>query len=405
MANSIYICPNCKKSYKAQGNDKIIKCTQCSSQLIDTHISVEEWSQYNPQKKEEIKHRICDKKDSDELIELIDEPEVSEKNSFFETMKTEAVFCPFCGTENEEGSVFCYVCGKQISQQSEGYFKNVSEWTNNNWNQISQNIKENVSKNKNKSEASIKTNQWKAKIFSLKNVIRVFALLCFLLFFFPNFSIIWRSLDVNPIDLDSSVSGLDYVRGITVYIGWGPNSGHEISGSHPFAFICMLIPVVIFVIMCLRRVSNFHPMFVAILSGVDIIMWLYIRSKVEKLASRNDLFFESTGFFVVNLLLLIAILFIILSVLILKLDISTDFRHISRELSVVQKKAFENRHDNTKRCVNCGSYLSPDSQFCSSCGTPVKTETVEERALVCSYCGTELSKDSLFCNKCGKKIG
>ena len=49
---------DCRKIFKVQGNDKAIKCKQCSAKLIDMHVSMEEWPQYDPKTKDDIKHRI-----------------------------------------------------------------------------------------------------------------------------------------------------------------------------------------------------------------------------------------------------------------------------------------------------------------------------------------------------------
>lgn len=146
MEDLVYICPECRKIFKVQGNDKIVKCAQCSSKLIDTNVTMEEWSKYDPQKKEEIKNRLCDRDDkkasetqtekqpdekpneqsykkSDKQPDKqpdkqVDVPETPKKSSFFDDIEAKTVICPYCNAENEDGSQFCHACGKSLSQKS-----------------------------------------------------------------------------------------------------------------------------------------------------------------------------------------------------------------------------------------------------------------------------------------------
>lgn len=131
MESTVYLCPECKKVYKVQGNDKKIKCTHCSVQLIDSHILMEEWSQYDSQKKEDLKLKLCEENtvEIEELEEIKDKDDISQvsdnntnenhNGSFFERLNSGNVICSFCGAENEEGSQFCYACGKQMGEQTD----------------------------------------------------------------------------------------------------------------------------------------------------------------------------------------------------------------------------------------------------------------------------------------------
>ncbi len=117
MEGSVYLCTQCKKIFKVQGNDKKIKCKQCSVELIDVHISMEEWAGYDAQKKEEIKQRICGREEIYEINESDSEPANPGVGSFFEHLGAETMFCPYCGAENEADSQFCFACGKNIGEQ------------------------------------------------------------------------------------------------------------------------------------------------------------------------------------------------------------------------------------------------------------------------------------------------
>ena len=53
----------------------------------------------------------------------------------------------------------------------------------------------------------------------------------------------------------------------------------------------------------------------------------------------------------------------------------------------------------TVSCPECHVDLSPDANFCHSCGKKLADK------LACSKCGTKLSPGSKFCTNCGEKIG
>jgi membrane protease subunit (stomatin/prohibitin family) len=56
-----------------------------------------------------------------------------------------------------------------------------------------------------------------------------------------------------------------------------------------------------------------------------------------------------------------------------------------------------------RKCINCGSDLSPASSFCSKCGTAIPQDTDKVRAKFCHACGRKLAFDDNFCSKCGTK--
>ena len=110
MEYSIYICPKCKKIYKAQGSDKKIKCTQCAVSLADSHVSTDEWAQYDSSKKEEIKNKISNTMQPEPEIQKPVEPKVekpepepskpSNPQSFFDGLETNSTPEPNIGVRN-----------------------------------------------------------------------------------------------------------------------------------------------------------------------------------------------------------------------------------------------------------------------------------------------------------------
>lgn len=63
-----------------------------------------------------------------------------------------------------------------------------------------------------------------------------------------------------------------------------------------------------------------------------------------------------------------------------------------------------------QRCSRCGAFVSPDTQFCDSCGSRVHGYAAEgavQRKLpehICRNCGQELAADAEFCDSCGAAV-
>ena len=59
MGYNMYVCPGCQKVFKVQGANKKVKCSQCSSILCDTNVSIEEWGTLDKGTKDSIKQQAC----------------------------------------------------------------------------------------------------------------------------------------------------------------------------------------------------------------------------------------------------------------------------------------------------------------------------------------------------------
>ncbi|MCC8072980.1 MAG: zinc ribbon domain-containing protein [Clostridiales bacterium] len=59
-----------------------------------------------------------------------------------------------------------------------------------------------------------------------------------------------------------------------------------------------------------------------------------------------------------------------------------------------------------KHCNVCGCEIANDSTFCSSCGSPIVVQKIQdyENLIECNFCGKKIEKDSKFCTFCGTKI-
>ncbi len=106
MGYSMYICPDCQKVFKVQGNNKKVKCSNCSALLKDSEVSMEEWTILSPKAKANIKQSVCTTStDNDTPIEY------HEESSKPIQAKSQTITCPQCSTEISKNSKFCSECG------------------------------------------------------------------------------------------------------------------------------------------------------------------------------------------------------------------------------------------------------------------------------------------------------
>ena len=74
MGYIMYVCPECRKVFKINGNGKKAKCPKCpDSQVIDTNVPEEDWRTYDAAKRNEIIDGILDEPEIIEVEEEIEE--------------------------------------------------------------------------------------------------------------------------------------------------------------------------------------------------------------------------------------------------------------------------------------------------------------------------------------------
>lgn len=105
----MYICPECNKVFKVQGNNKKVKCTKCSALLKDSNVSMDEWESLSADAKAEIKRSVCSANDTvintPVDVQEINEPTISKQS------QAKTISCPQCGANVVENSKFCNECG------------------------------------------------------------------------------------------------------------------------------------------------------------------------------------------------------------------------------------------------------------------------------------------------------
>jgi ABC-type dipeptide/oligopeptide/nickel transport system permease subunit len=114
----------------------------------------------------------------------------------------------------------------------------------------------------------------KKSVVTVKNVIRVLALLCIVGVFCPSFLV---SCSGQTID----VSVMTAVGGISAY-------GETVVEPHLIMLICLLIPVAVLVILFIKKMAEkMSTGIILVCSVIDLIVWIIFRSEVKKIAEEN----------------------------------------------------------------------------------------------------------------------
>lgn len=236
------------------------------------------------------------------------------------------------------------------------------------------------------------TNQEKEKFeITLKNVMRMLSILCAVFVFCPVFLVSCSGNDMN-------ISAMTAVKGISLY-------EEQVVDPHPVMLICLLLPIAVFILLFLKKFSEQKTAgIIAACSIADFAIWLIFYSTVKNKAEEKHCSFETTGWYTVNLIvILLLILFSILIALkkiemeknLISLFSSGGGREILNQMSdtvgqmssavsslagsvadnMDQKKAKE---DVIGYCSKCGSPIAYDCRFCISCGAPVPESMIAE---------------------------
>ncbi len=112
----MYLCPECKKIFKVQGEDKKVKCSNCKIPLVDMKYSIDEWEKLDKEKKSTIKEQISSSGSEFKSIENVrdDKQVIKHEDKSAETPSIThetSITCPDCGASVPARSKFCLECG------------------------------------------------------------------------------------------------------------------------------------------------------------------------------------------------------------------------------------------------------------------------------------------------------
>jgi hypothetical protein len=229
--------------------------------------------------------------------------------------------------------------------------------------------------------------------FTVKKVLRVLSLLCFGLVFCPAFL-------VSCSGQDMPVSTMTAVVGVSEF-------GEEIVKPHPIMLISFVIPIVIFVLLLLKKmVDKKRATIVAVCTVVDLLIWILFAIVVKKYTTEGGFFsFETTGWYKLNFVLhLVMILFAVL-VMIHKLQMDTDLLAIitGTETKNTLKQMSSTMGQMSKSVTQIASNVASNvaTNVATNAGNLVKSKNTMG---FCPRCGSPLEKGSRFCSSCGSQV-
>ena len=216
--------------------------------------------------------------------------------------------------------------------------------------------------------------------FTLKIVMRAMALLCMVFTFCPSFLVSCSGEDMK-------VSVMTAVSGVEAY-------GESVVDPHPVMLICLIIPVVILALLFAKKFNDKKTATLILgCTAIDLVVWFLFRTTVKKMAEENYCTFETTPWFVINIIVLLLLLGATVLIIAGKIQMDADLLSAARTSNVetptggAATAAFENRTRDENvigYCKKCGKPITYGYKFCKSCGTPtsesmlVAAETAEK---------------------------
>ena len=230
-----------------------------------------------------------------------------------------------------------------------------------------------------------------ASIFTVKNVLRAFSLLCIIFVFCPAFLVSCSGQDVN-------VSVITAIRGVSQY-------GEKIVDPHPIMLIAVLLPIAILALLVIKKFADHQTaLFVLACSAGDFLVWAIFNASVKRVAKENMCECKITVWFVFNIISLLVIMALTALVIMKKLQMDTDLityisgggtrtalnqmsnavSQMSNTVSQMAGNVVGNIGNKAPKantigfCAKCGSPIEYGCKFCTACGTPVPASLLAE---------------------------
>lgn len=233
------------------------------------------------------------------------------------------------------------------------------------------------------------TGQLKLEI-TVKKILRVLSIMITIFYFCPTFLVSCSGQKVE-------ISAWTVTKGISMY-------GSTVVKPHLIMLVCMLLPIAIFALLFLKKFTEKQTAaIICACSGIDLIIWLVFRATVKKYVEESYCSFKTTGWYVINVILLILIIGIAVLILLGKINMDLDLKAVltSKEIKDALNQVSANvsqmsstvsqiagnvanniESKNVKNaigyCAKCGKPITYGSKFCISCGTPVPQSMIDE---------------------------
>lgn len=210
----------------------------------------------------------------------------------------------------------------------------------------------------------------------IKQILKILSFLCIVFVFCPSFLVSCSGQDVK-------VSVMTAVRGVSVY-------GEKIVPPNPVMLLLLIIPVVSIAVLISEKFSEKKA--ASVIAGsaaADLILWIFFRGIVKKIAAENYCTFRTTGWYLINILAILLLFSVSMLVRIGTLNMETDLlaaatgkegNGIWKQMSsaVNQSVNIKTKKNAIGFCSRCGNPISYGSRFCTSCGTPIPEDMLAE---------------------------
>jgi hypothetical protein len=197
---------------------------------------------------------------------------------------------------------------------------------------------------------------------SLKNLIRLIALLVMVIFFMPTFLVSCSGQDIE-LSAARTMTGYNY-------------QGEKVIESHLICVVFILLPIVILGIWFLKGIvtDKIKALITAVGALADIIMWFVFRSEVKETATQSGFSFSTTGWFAANLILLVGLFAVGVGIYFNYLSVNwnmSDGNGLIRKVNHKLDNQPNSQHtvDISGYCGHCGSPIRKGNGYCTQCGS------------------------------------
>lgn len=188
-------------------------------------------------------------------------------------------------------------------------------------------------------------------------VVQILSLLCIIFVFCPTLMVACAGEEIN----------------ISM---WQAMTGQIDDTFHFELVLTLLLPVVLFVILFIRKIKALAVNIVSlVLPVVDLVIWLLFLVRVKSQAEGIGGEFHILIWYFINLLILIAMFVLPLIVMIKKGQMDWDFKSA---FSGKQCDLSELGDDVIGCCSACGSPLHSGDRYCLNCGTTISESVIAE---------------------------
>ena len=266
-------------------------------------------------------------------------------------------------------------------------------------------------------------------LFTARQIMRVLSFICIVVVFCPSFL-------VSCSGQSKGISVLTAAGGLSVY-------GESIAKPQPLMLICLLLPAVILALLFMKKLPEKQNALIIAICGIsDFVIWMIFKSVVKKIAEDHYCEFKSTGWYLLNNLVLFFLILFALLILLQKLEMDTDIlsllsgggtegamNKMSESLAKISDSLTKSsdsvtkRSDSATKASDSPTEISKTETKTTDSSTEISetqtknhevandltekagshAEEEEEKPKFCQECGKPLDPDAAFCKYCGTK--